>query len=1149
MLIFGSVIFISIFFLYLQYNDYKSTTEIIRKNNYKNYCNLLIKLTNTITNQYGIDLSDLHAKIKDSLKKRVFLGYSLIQSIYYDNKDANTALKLLKLIKFDNGRDGYVVLTANGKFLWNAYYPDLTNKTVEDIKDDDLKNGYGKMINLLDKKSYIFYTIKEKMWKVQTDKYKKLYFGIKFAPLKWYILTGDFLYPHTYELNRIFLKKIKNWKNPDYVYMCILNKDKARIFSSLDIKSEKILKLISEKKLNTFVKTDRYTFYSSKIDDAYYLVTFFDNKNIEANVVSLKKRMYQKFQKKSFFIIVVLLMILLIFYFIFRKFKENIDGEFNKIVSFFKNVPDSNNLLDLDNIYYEEFTLIGKSSNMMIEKIRKLNRERENFILKLENEKVFLNTILSSVQEGIAVIGKDDLIIEYMNKFALTLTKYNDTIIGKSLKDIISEEKKLNRLNNILTGVIETKKIFHTDYMKLYKSDGTFFPADITFVGMEINNKIDKFLIVFRDISKELEFKNEILRFKKAIESSPVSIMITDNDCHIEYINPFFTEITGYTFEEVIGKKPSIVKTEYNERFYGEIFEQINNGEVWQGELLNRKKNGDVYWEQAIISPIIDEKGRCINFVGIKIDITERKNLFEELRKEKERAEAANMAKSEFLANMSHEIRTPMNAILGFIQLLHETTLDKTQQEYLQIIETSSQNLLGILNDILDLAKIESGKMTYSENTIALRAVVKSCVETFRAKIKEKGLKFIYNIDENVPDNLIGDDLRISQVINNLLSNAVKFTEKGYIKIDCTLKSTDKESVIVKITVEDTGIGIPEHKLTDIFNDFSQADASITRKFGGTGLGLTISKAIVENYNGTITVESKEGEGSRFIVEFKLKLSDKTPVEIFENKSVDRRDYNNVNVLIVEDNQFNYELLNNILNLYKIQSDIAINGFEALEKLNEKDYSLVFMDWHMPDMDGVETIHIIRSFERGSSMLRNDIPDLSGKLKGKHLYVICLTAAAMTNEVEYLKEQGFDDYLSKPFKIKELELILQKYLSHDECVDTMIDISESSDNSGKILDYSYLESLFDGDKNVVENVVSSFKETCEKSLLSLKESIKSNDLDEIKIIAHTLKGAAGNIGATKIMEISKRIENKAKEENVETIKESIKKLENYIKEI
>ncbi len=373
----------------------------------------------------------------------------------------------------------------------------------------------------------------------------------------------------------------------------------------------------------------------------------------------------------------------------------------------------------------------------------------------------------------------------------------------------------------------------------------------------------------------------------------------------------------------------------------------------------------------------------------------------------------ANQAKSEFLANMSHEIRTPLNAIVGFIQILQKNETDKTKQHYLTIIETSSKSLLHVINDILDLSKIESGKLDIALNDFSLEKALENIIELYTPRMNEKKINFIVELANGLPKRVKSDELRLKQIIDNLLSNALKFTpELGFILLKADYRP-DRESLLIE--VRDSGIGIPKKRQTAIFDAFTQSDASTTKDFGGTGLGLSISKKLVSMLKGSITLQSEEGKGSRFIIELPIAISSS------EEESAETSSdilFNGEKILLVEDNKTNQLFATLILDELNLTYIIANNGKEAVEKFQEEDFSLILMDENMPIMNGTEATQEIIRLEKEN--------------KDVHTPIIALTANALKGDEERFISAGMDDYLSKPVDTPLLAKKIRDLISRDK---------------------------------------------------------------------------------------------------------------------
>jgi len=502
------------------------------------------------------------------------------------------------------------------------------------------------------------------------------------------------------------------------------------------------------------------------------------------------------------------------------------------------------------------------------------------------------------------------------------------------------------------------------------------------------------------------------LKLQKGIERNPIGVVITDYDGNIEYVNPQFSITTGYTSDEVIGKNPNILKSgEHNNEFYTTLWDTIKSGKDWHGEFHNKKKSGELYWENAVISPIVNEDGKITHFIAIEEDITEKKKMIEELVYAKEKAEEMNRIKSVFFANMSHELRTPLNGILGFSELLQEELSSNPElKEMAETINKSGNRLLETLNLILNLSKLEAEMIELNLKRIN---IVPSIYETVRlysqiAQKRDLELKFVTSSDKI--ECLLDENL-LNSISNNLINNALKYTKEGSVTVE--LKS-DKDFAVIKIS--DTGIGIPKDKQSQIWEAFRQVSEGINRSFEGTGLGLTITKKYVELMRGEISLESEDNNGSTFIIKFPLlksSVAEKEPVNKNENTLINNdttQGYaSKTNILFVDDDRDARNLVRAFISKsYNI--DFAESSDEAISKVKVKKYDIILMDINLrKGVDGIEVIKDIRKIS-----------------EYKNAQFIAVTAFAMNNDKEEFLEQGFDDYLAKPFRKDQLIEIISK---------------------------------------------------------------------------------------------------------------------------
>jgi signal transduction histidine kinase/ActR/RegA family two-component response regulator len=400
----------------------------------------------------------------------------------------------------------------------------------------------------------------------------------------------------------------------------------------------------------------------------------------------------------------------------------------------------------------------------------------------------------------------------------------------------------------------------------------------------------------------------------------------------------------------------------------------------------------------------------------LKDEIQHGKKIEAELKEARDNAEKMSQAKGEFLANMSHEIRTPMNGVIGTLQLLEDTQLNEEQKEFVETAHKSADALLAILNDILDLSKIEAGKLSFENIAFDLNQIIRDIVVLHSLKAEQQGIALLQQVDEDLPAAIMGDPTRLRQVIVNLVSNAMKFTKQGEVKILVEVLDKDDDKVELKVTVADTGIGIPREAQNTLFNAFTQADGSTTRKYGGTGLGLAIVSQLVEMMDGTLGLDSVEGEGASFWFTASFAYNDRSPQPDSDKQQSVESGQLEAKILLAEDNPINQMVAQKMLEKLGLKADVANNGAEALKVLAETAYDLVLMDCQMPEMDGFDATREIR---KQAIKALNDKP----------LPVIAMTANVMSGDKERCLEVGMDDYIGKPVQVDKLEKVLRKWLA------------------------------------------------------------------------------------------------------------------------
>lgn len=578
--------------------------------------------------------------------------------------------------------------------------------------------------------------------------------------------------------------------------------------------------------------------------------------------------------------------------------------------------------------------------------------------------------------------------------------------INKIIEGIRSFEDFLSHKEEILQGV---QNLEHDRQVLKFKFERLLKDKNV------LNSLLKKTTEDLNNAVEALKTRAEELGI--LLSTIPALVYFKDTDLKYILVNKSFERFVNLPFYVIKGKMVEDLIPEYKMNNYSEMErEVIQSGlPLYNIEEFIQQEEKEV-WLTSNLAPFRDTEGEIIGLVGISWDITERKKHENELQYAKEQAEEGTRAKSEFLANMSHEIRTPMNGIIGMAEILKQASLGEEEKENLEILISSTRSLLSLVNDILDISKIEAGKLELEIEDFEIRKILKDIENILYIKAEEKILDYKTFINPNVPDFLRGDPSRLKQIILNLVNNAVKFTKKGFVHIFIDDLEEHADEVILMIKVVDSGIGISDDGKKNLFQLFSQVDTSTTKNYGGTGLGLSIAKRLVMMMQGEIGFESKQDKGSTFWFTVKLeKCSQKivSPESAKKKPVPDKKPFKMLSILLAEDNEINQKIIQYSLTNAGYKVDIANNGQEAIDMYHAGNYDLVLMDVQMPILDGFEATVHIRNIE-------------SAILNGAHRTpIVALTANAMKGDREKCLDVGMDEYLSKPFTPNDLISIIR----------------------------------------------------------------------------------------------------------------------------
>ncbi len=537
-------------------------------------------------------------------------------------------------------------------------------------------------------------------------------------------------------------------------------------------------------------------------------------------------------------------------------------------------------------------------------------------------------------------------------------------------------------------------------------------------------NEVRRYIARLEKLSSETSLLRDLGR---AALNDAAIVAFTNQDGRITRVNQNYVEISGWSRDEVIGLQDAIpLATGESDGFGENIWRQLIINETWKGELKRIRKDGSSYWVYCVISPVLDEFDEVEGYVTIAFDISDKKKAEESSLQAKIMAERSAEARKIFLANMSHEIRTPLNAILGITHLLNDTMMDPEQKDMLQHIRSSGQHMLDLISNILDFSKIDAGRVEVNTKAFCIKDTVRNACQLMKSLAHSKDIEFrCLNIDD-LPERVLGDEKLLKQVLINLLGNAVKFTQRGFVELNIKTKPGDESLSLIQFEIIDTGIGIEQERLQELFEPFVQANQHIGVEFGGSGLGLALSKRLTEMMGGQIEAYSQLKNGSKFILSLPFKVVKEEAAKKSDEHAQDMRlrlkdIMGQKNILVVDDVDVNRMVMRGVLRKIGARSiGFAVDGLDAINQCRNQEFDLIFMDMRMPNMDGLQATRELRNLSQ------TDVPHL------KNAVILALTANATQEDLIECRSAGMDGFLPKPLVEKDLLSILSALVHGEE---------------------------------------------------------------------------------------------------------------------
>jgi PAS domain S-box-containing protein len=722
-----------------------------------------------------------------------------------------------------------------------------------------------------------------------------------------------------------------------------------------------------------------------------------------------------------------------------------------------------------------------------------------------------LNAILGTAIDGIVTIDHKGVILSFNNAATKIFGWQEEEVQGQNVKMLMDSSIAKHH-----DGYLASASAHDIDFGKVIginrdvhakHKNGQLFPIRLGIGEVKQDDQLPMYVGFITDLTEQKALQKDIIekeqQYRSLMNNMPgVVFRCLNNEQRTTlFISPNILDMAGYAPDEFTDQEvelSSLMISADKQPIAKAIETAIQEKRQYSVEYRIRHRNNSILWVLDKGSFHLNNNGDVEWIDGVFVDITERKEYENKLEKAKLDAEKAAIAKQAFMANMSHEIRTPMNAIIGFSDLLMDTPLDQEQQKHLITVNNAARSLLRLLNEILDSAKLERGKLTIEPIHFCLKPVIDSIISTFWLEAKKKDLNLTLDIKESVRSTYFGDPDRLRQVLTNLVGNAIKFTEKGSVKV--TVSTTEQEHLFFE--VKDSGIGIAKDRLKAVFQPFEQADGTTTRRFGGTGLGTTISKQLVELMGGSIDLISEIGKGSCFYFTLPLDIGDDTKIDHFDGLHTQLPP---LRILVVDDIEQNTELLTILLSRDKHTITTASDGLEAIEHFKQQDFDVILMDIHMPKCDGIEASQIIRQLEQ--------------KKQQKKTPIIALTASVLQQDKLTAKKAGINGFTNKPVDINQLNQEIAQVLGFGLAKEEII---QQHDPQSKHIDFERGVALWGSKCKQLTEINRFILDNADNLDILFTQDISKVENSEALI--HTLKGVAGNLGLTNLMNLFTELE-------------------------